>query len=143
MELSEITLLIGAAGGLTGITELVRSWTRRKTASRMAEANASTTETTARGAEFDLLARHNEFLQKALSEESARFSDQTRRLRETQDELAECRKRESQKDISLTHLRMWRCESGDCPQRRPPQPLLYGRKFDESSILNEQCHEKD
>lgn len=132
MDMTEITLLLGAAGGMAGIAEGVRIWMDRKTAARTARANAASTETAARSAEFDLLARHNEFLQRALSEESSRFADQTRRLRETQDELTAARAREAEKDLRLAHLSMWRCEHGDCRSRRPPQPLLQGRKFQDA-----------
>lgn len=132
MDMTEITLLLGAAGGMAGIAEGIKVWINRKTERRTANATAATTETAARSAEFDLLARHNEFLQHALSEESARFTDQTRRLRETQDELAAVRAREAEKDLRLAHLSMWRCEHGDCQGRRPPQPLLQGRKFSDN-----------
>lgn len=129
MNISEITLLLGAAGGFAGISEGIRFWVNRKSDSRAALASAANSETAARTAEFDLLARHNEFLQKALSDEAIRFNEQTRRLRDTQDELSASRAREAQKDLKIANLSLWRCELGDCPSRRPPQPLLQGREF--------------
>lgn len=101
--------ILGTLGGFETIKWVVNYFANRKTASRIAEAEADTSE-------FHILQETNLFLQQQLKEKEMRFVEQTDRLRKTQDELFQERELRYKAELELVTKR---CEVKRCGSRQP------------------------
>jgi hypothetical protein len=126
MTLVDLTAIIGALGGI----ELIKFFANRSSDKRINNAHASTEE-------FTALKAQNEYLTKLLNEWIARYDDQTRRLRTTQDTLFEAERRAADKDLRIAYLQFWRCEDANCPSRKPPGRLLHGLVYSDGVTPDE------
>lgn len=107
MTTLEIILsVVTAFGGL----ELIKWLFTRKANARVALAEAES-------AEFHTLQETNEWLQQQMQAKEERFVEQTKRLRQTQDDLFRARE---EMYAARLELALKKCEETDCPFRRPP-----------------------
>lgn len=74
-------------------------------------------------AQFENLKQVNEFLQQQLKEKEERFVDQTLRLRKTQDDLFEEKKKNAELEIKIKIAEFWRCNIKMCIKREPPNGM--------------------
>ena len=79
MDIYTILTSVCSLLGTMSLWEIVKYWLNRKTNKRKEEAEADS-------AEFGVLKEMVNFLQEQLKEKEVRFSEQTTRLRKTQDE---------------------------------------------------------
>lgn len=96
--------------GVLGGWEMLRYLLNRKVNSRKERAEAD-------GIEFQPLRATLEFLQQQLIDKEMRFAEQTKRLREVQDELFAAIRHGNELDLALS---MYRCERIRCIKRIPP-----------------------
>ncbi len=119
MTIVDLTAIIGALGGI----ELIKFFANRQSDKRINNAHASTEE-------FVALKSQNDHLTNMLNEWIARYDDQTKRLRATQDSLMETERCSAEKDLRMAYLKFWRCEDAECARRQPPGRLLSGMTYD-------------
>lgn len=61
------------------------------------------------------------------------ISDKTSKIRELNDLLLESQKENGELKLRVQKLTLWRCEQSNCINRRPPQPLIQGLKYEDDS----------
>ena len=79
MDIETIITTVASLFGTLSLWEIVRYFLNRRTNMRIEEAQADTSE-------FSVLREVAQFLQEQLKSSEERYADQTKRLRETQDE---------------------------------------------------------
>lgn len=117
ISLETILTLVATIAGTFGGLEAVKYFLHRGQHVRIKEAEADS-------AEFTLLRETVEFLQAQLrsaveadAEKEARFVEQTKRLRQVQDELSELQREKARVELEA---QMFRCVVKRCPNREPP-----------------------
>lgn len=123
MEFENIFNLVIALGGFEMFKWAYHVYVSRDKDKVVAKADAER-------AQFENLKQINEFLQQQLKEKEERFKekedrfvDQTARLRKTQDELFEERKKNAQLEIMCQNAELWRCNIKMCGKREPPNGM--------------------
>ena len=117
--LSTVTTLLVTLGGW----EAVKYFINRKPNARIKEAEADIKETEADSAEFGLLKETIEFLQEQVkqyvqmdAEKERRFTEQTQRLRETQDREYKLMQEKAALELEV---QKYRCIRPKCVDREP------------------------
>lgn len=154
MEFDWVTIatIITALGGF----ELVKYLFNRGANARQADATADEAEAHADEAEIKAEKEKWELfkdMQHTLQEEvikkdeiiaskDAQYREQTKRLRDTQDELNNALKELVEVKAKYIYTDTWRCELGSCRKRKPPKPQLHGLEYDENKMPIEHKNEE-
>lgn len=112
MEWQNIIALLTILGGWDAVKYLLN----RKVNRKLEAAQADSADAQASADEFHTLREYNEFLQRQLQQKEERFTEQTDRLRKSQDnEFAQMKQI---RDLQL-ELATKRCEVQHCGKRQP------------------------
>lgn len=119
MEWQNIIALLTVLGGWDAVKYLLNRKANRKLEAAQADtaqAQADSADAQASADEFHTLREYNEFLQRQLQQKEERFTEQTDRLRKSQDnEFAQMKQI---RDLQL-ELATKRCEVQHCGKRQP------------------------
>lgn len=124
-----VIAVAGAFGGLEGVKWLFN----RKTDSRIALAQAESTE-------FHTLQETNDWLQKQLQLKEERFAEQTQLVRKQNIEILELYKEKAALELELAQKK---CEDMECPFRRPPCALTPPKPGISKTDYHQQKNDKE
>ena len=113
MVTAEILALIGGAGGMQGIVELVKWWRGRKT--RVRQDTAAVV-----AAENDNDRKQVDWLEKRLAERDAKIDRLYGELRAAQNARLEELHRRHETELQLAEAEVKKCHKRGCPDRKPP-----------------------
>lgn len=106
MDIAAIITSVGSILGGLSIWEAVKYWQNRKTNKRIEEAEADRSE-------FSILREMNTFLQEQLRDKEERFSEQTHRLRKTQDENFRLLREKAMLELALAKAGINKIDEGN------------------------------
>ncbi|MDE5586108.1 MAG: hypothetical protein K2I92_07180 [Muribaculaceae bacterium] len=114
MELSDIMTLVGAAGGMQGIMEIVKRWHSRRVEARREEADVTAMENQNRRQQID-------WLEKRLAERDAKIDTIYTELRQEQTLRINEMHQRHEVELRLTEAEARKCLVRGCPTRIPPE----------------------
>ena len=113
MEITDIMTLVGAAGGMQGIVEIVKRWHSRRMEMRKEEADVTAVENQNRRQQID-------WLEKRLAERDAKIDVIYAELRNEQSlRITEIHQRH-EAELRLTEAEARKCLVRGCDRRQPP-----------------------
>ena len=114
MEISDIMTLVGAAGGMQGIMEIVKRWYSRRMEARREEADVTAMENQNRRQQID-------WLEKRLAERDAKIDAIYTELRQEQTLRINEMHQRHEVELRLTEAEARKCLVRGCPTRIPPE----------------------
>lgn len=128
MNLNDIITIAIAFGGIETIKYIIESIRNRRTNKRKEAAGATGMELENRSKEAEIYQQHIRFLEQQLQERNLKFDA----LYKDRERLAEQNTQliieNSELKVANKELELWRCDLGECSDRRPPRRLLFNRK---------------
>lgn len=106
--------LVGAAGGMQGVVEIVKRWHSRRMEARKEEADVSAMENQNRRQQID-------WLEKRLTERDAKIDAIYAELRQEQMRRIDEIHQRHQVELRLTEAEARKCLVHDCKSRIPPE----------------------
>lgn len=113
MEITDIMTLVGAAGGMQGIVEIVKRWHSRRMEMRKEEADVTAVENQNRRQQID-------WLEKRLMERDAKIDAIYAELRQEQTRRIDEMHQRHEVELRLTDAEARKCLVRGCRNRIPP-----------------------